>query len=38
MTGSGAGVITIFVYKGLTRSPGIGNTPVLVLPNIWRLG
>ena len=24
-------------YKGLTRSLEIGNTPVLVLPNIWRL-
>ena len=25
-------------YKGLTRNPEIGNTPVQVLPNIWRLG
>ena len=24
-------------YKGLTRSLEIGNTPVWVLPNIWRL-
>ena len=28
----------IFVYKGLTRNPEIGNTSVWVLPNIWRLG
>ena len=26
-----------FVYKGLTRNPEIGSTPVWVLPNIWRL-
>ena len=25
-------------YKRLTRNPEIGNTPVQVLPNIWRLG
>ena len=24
--------------KGLTRNPEIGNTPVWILPNIWRLG
>ena len=30
--------MTIFIYKGLTRNPEIGNTPVWVLPNIWRLG
>ena len=30
--------MTIFFYKGLTRIPEIGNTPVWVLPNIWRLG
>ena len=29
--------MTIFVYKGLTRNPEIGNIPVWVLPNIWRL-
>ena len=29
--------MTIFVYKGLTGNPEIGNTPVWVLPNIWRL-
>ena len=33
-----SGVMTIFFYKGLTRNPKIGNTPVWVLPNIWRLG
>ena len=27
-----------FVYKGLTRNPEIGSTPVWVLPNICRLG
>ena len=32
-----SGVITIFISKGLTRNPEIGNTPVYVLPNIWRL-
>ena len=30
--------MTIFFYKGLTRNPEIGNTPVWLLPNIWRLG
>ena len=35
---TGSGIITIFFYKGLTRNPEIGNTPVWVLPNIWRLG
>ena len=30
--------MTISFYKGLTRKPEIGNTPVCVLPNIWRLG
>ena len=35
---TGSGVMTIFFYKGLTRNPEIGNTPVWVLPNIWRLG
>ena len=34
---TGSGIITIFFYKGLTRNPEIGNTPVWVLPNIWRL-
>ena len=35
---SGSGVMTTFFYKGLTRNPEIGNTPVWVLSNIWRLG
>ena len=35
---TGSGIMTIFFYKGLTRNSKIGNTPVLVLPNIWRLG
>ena len=34
---TGSGIMTIFFYKGLTRNPEIGNTPVWVLPNIWRL-
>ena len=34
---TGSGVMTIFVYTGFTRNPEIGNTPVWVLPNIWRL-
>ena len=34
---TGYGVMTIFVYKGLTRSPEIGNIHVWVLSNIWRL-
>ena len=34
---TGSWIITIFFYKGLTRNPEIGNTPVWVLPNIWRL-
>ena len=35
---TGSGVMTIFVYKGLTRNPKIRNTCPLVLPNIWKLG
>ena len=35
---TGSEIMTIFFYKGLTRNPEIGNTPVWVLPNIWRLG
>ena len=35
---TGSGIMTIFFYKGLARNPEIGNTPVWVLPNIWRLG
>ena len=30
--------MTICFYKGLTRNPEIGNTPVWILPNIWRSG
>ena len=38
ITGSGVMMI-IFFYKGLkSRNPEIRNTPVLVLPNTWRLG
>ena len=35
---TGSGIITIFFYKGLTRNPEMGNTPVWVFPNNWRLG
>ena len=35
---TGSGVMIISFYKGLTRNPEIGNNPVWVLPNIWRLG
>ena len=35
---TGSGVITIFVDKGLTRNPETKDTPVRILPNIWRLG
>ena len=35
---TGSGIMTIFFYKGLTRNPEIGNNPVWILPNIWRLG
>ena len=35
---TGSGIMRIFFYKWLTRNPEIGNTPVWVLPNIWRLG
>ena len=34
---TGPGVVTISFYKGLTRNLEIRNTPVWVLPNIWRL-
>ena len=34
---TGSGIMTIFFYKGFTRNREIGNTPVWVLPNIWRL-
>ena len=35
---TGSGVMTISFYEGLTRNPEIGNTPLWVLRNIWRLG
>ena len=35
---TGSGVMTISFYKGLTRNSEIGNTPVGVLPDFWRLG
>ena len=35
---TGSGLMIIYFYKELTRSLEIGNTPVWVLPNIWRLG
>ena len=35
---TGSGILTIFLYKGLTRNLEIGNTTVWVLLNIWRLG
>ena len=34
---TGSGIMTIFFYKGLTRNLEIRNTPVWVLPNMWRL-
>ena len=35
---TGSGIMTIFFCKWLTRNPEIGNTPVWVFSNIWRLG
>ena len=35
---TGSGIMTILFYKRLTKNPEIGNTPVWVLPNIWRRG
>ena len=35
---TGSWLMTISLYKRLTRNPEIGNSPVWVLPNIWRLG
>ena len=32
-----SGVMAILFYEGLPRNLEIGNTPVWVLPNIWRL-
>ena len=34
---TGSGIMTIFFYERLTRNPEVGNTPVWILPNIWRL-
>ena len=34
---TGSKVMTIFIYKGLTRNLKIGNTPIWVLPNFWIL-
>ena len=31
-------VMTLFIYKGLTRNPEVKNTPVCVLHNVWKLG
>ena len=33
-----SGVMTNYFYQGLTTNLEIGNTPVWILPNIWRLG
>ena len=30
--------MTISYYKGLTKTPDIGNTAVGIFPNIWGLG
>ena len=35
---AGSRVMINFFYEGLTRNLEIGNTPIWVLPNIWRLG
>ena len=35
---TGSRIMTILFYKGLTRNPEIRNTPVWLLPNIWRRG
>ena len=35
---TGSGVMTNYFSQGVTRNLKIGNTPVWVLPNIWRLG
>ena len=34
---TGSGVMTIFCCRRLTRNLAIRNTPIWVLPNIWRL-
>ena len=35
---TGSGVMAIYFYNRLARNSEIGNTPVWVLPNVWRLG
>ena len=35
---TGSGVMTSFFYNRLTINSKIGNTPVQVFRNIWRLG
>ena len=35
---TGSGVMTIFIYKELTRNPEIGSTPLWILLNIYILG
>ena len=35
---TGSGFMITYFYKRLTTNLEIGNTPVRVLPNIWRLG
>ena len=35
---TGSGIMTVFIYKALTRNLEIGNTHVWVFLNIWRLG
>ena len=35
---TGSGVMTILFNKRLTKNLEIGNTPIWVLPNIWRMG
>ena len=34
---TGFGTMKVFIFEGLTINLEIGNTPVWVLPNIWRL-
>ena len=34
---TGSRIMTIFIYKGMTRNREIRNTPIWVLPNICRL-
>ena len=34
---TGSGIMAIFFYERLTRNTEVGNNPVWILPNIWRL-